>query len=64
MASRLIKFVGRMRERKSSFFVSRLMMRLKFDPMRLEVPDSDENILAIVEACRGLGYDVPLEDRP
>jgi hypothetical protein len=64
MAGRLILFVARVRERKSGFFVKRLRGRLKFDPARLDVPDSPENLVAVLDACRALGYEPPPEELP
>jgi hypothetical protein len=58
MGALLIEHVNQIRRKRGPMFVSRLMLRLKFDPRRRDLPDSEENVRALVEACRDLGYDL------
>jgi hypothetical protein len=59
MGARIKQLVSLIREAKGSFFLSRVAMRLRFDPAKLTVPDSDDKIAELEAACRELGFEIP-----
>jgi hypothetical protein len=58
MGQRLQKYARKIRVSKGSFSLAPINMRLKFDPSQPSVPDSSENLKALIEACRELGFEL------
>jgi len=58
MGRKLDQLILFVREEKGPFFMARLCLRLDFDLSPGAVADSPEREVALVEACRGLGYEV------
>jgi len=58
MGRKLDQLILFVREEKGPFFMARLCLRLDFDLSPGAVADSPERETAIIEACKGLGYEV------
>lgn len=57
MGKQIDTLVDRIRAAQGPFFVARLGLRLSFPLAGRNVPDTAENIRAILHACRELGFD-------
>jgi len=58
MGRKLDQLVQFIRDEKGPFFMARLCLRLDFDLNPGAVADSEQRESELVEACRGLGYEV------
>lgn len=57
MGKQIDTLVDRIRAAQGPFFIARIGLRLSFPLAGRDVPDSAENIRAILQACRDLGFD-------
>lgn len=57
MGKHIDTLVDRIRAARGPFFVARLGLRLSFPLAGRNVPDTAENIRAILQACSELGFD-------
>lgn len=58
MGRKLDELIQSIRDQKGPFFMARLCLRLDFDLSPGASSDSEEREQALLEACRGLGYEV------
>jgi hypothetical protein len=62
MGRKLDQLVQFIRREKGPFFMARLCLRLDFDLNPGAAMDSEQRELELVEACRGLGYELKRDD--
>jgi hypothetical protein len=63
MGARIQRLVDAMRRAKGPFFVARVNLKVFFPLDDPDAPDSEENIRALLEVSRSLGYD-PGDEAP
>lgn len=58
MGRKLDQLIQYIRQEKGPFFMARLCLRLDFDLNPGAAADSEQREQQIVEACKGLGYEL------
>jgi len=61
MGRKLDQLVSFIRQEKGPFFMARLCLRLDFDLNPGAAADSEQREEQLMEACKGLGYDINRE---
>ena len=62
MGRKLDQLITFIREEKGPFFMARLCLRLDFDLNPGGTADTEQRMVQLVEACKGLGYELNREN--